>query len=177
MQEVITTSTYDTPFGQLIIGAFNKELVLCDWAKRTARTSIDKRIQVHFNATFRPGDNELIVDTKQQLEQYFIKKREQFDLPIHFAGTNFQKQVWSALSAIPYGTTMSYKDLAIELGNLEAIRAVAGANGANALSIVIPCHRVIGTDGSLTGYAGGNSTKQGLLELEGALNTSQLPLF
>jgi methylated-DNA-[protein]-cysteine S-methyltransferase len=104
-----------------------------------------------------------------QLDQYFSGKRTAFDLPLDIRGTDFQKKVWIELLKIPYAKTISYKDLSLKVGNLKAIRAVGAANGANPISIIIPCHRVIGSDGSLTGYAGGLWRKQWLLELESGL--------
>ncbi|HUH28308.1 methylated-DNA--[protein]-cysteine S-methyltransferase [Gelidibacter sp.] len=105
-------------------------------------------------------------DCVHQLNQYFEGKRTQFDLILNPEGTDFQKKVWDALQTIPYGKTCSYLELAQQLGDVKAIRAVANANGRNPLWIVIPCHRVIGSDGSLTGYAGGLYRKQWLLEHE-----------
>jgi len=104
----------------------------------------------------------------RQLDEYFEGKREQFDLPLAPRGTPFQQQVWQALQRIPYGRTWSYAELAEHIHNPKAIRAVGTANGANPISIIIPCHRVIGSNGTLTGYAGGLERKQLLLQLEGA---------
>lgn len=104
-----------------------------------------------------------------QLQAYFSGERQAFDLPLDAAGTPFQQSVWRALCAIPYGETRNYRELAEAIGNPKAVRAVARANGANPLSIVVPCHRVIGSDGTLTGYAGGLEMKARLLALEGAL--------
>jgi methylated-DNA-[protein]-cysteine S-methyltransferase len=101
-----------------------------------------------------------------QLDEYFNKKREIFDLPLDLQGTEFQKRVWNELLKIPFGKTTSYKELTLKLGDIKAIRAVAAANGANPVSIIVPCHRVIGSDGSLTGYAGGLWRKKWLLEHE-----------
>ena len=101
-----------------------------------------------------------------QLEEYFAGSRQNFDFPINPQGTDFQKRVWDALLKIPFGTTTSYQALSIKLGDVKAIRAVASANGKNPLWIVVPCHRVIGSDGSLTGYAGGLWRKKWLLEHE-----------
>lgn len=101
-----------------------------------------------------------------QLEEYFEGKRVEFDLPLDLQGTDFQKRVWNELLTIPYGKTVSYKELSIRLGDVRAIRAVAAANGANPVSIIVPCHRVIGSDGSLTGYAGGLWRKRWLLDFE-----------
>ena len=115
-----------------------------------------------------------------QLTEYFAGTRQQFDFPIIPVGTTFQQLVWKALLTVPFGTTMSYLTLSRQLGDEKAIRAVAAANGRNPLAIVIPCHRVIGSNGSLTGYAGGLWRKQWLLEHEGALpgeKTGQMRLF
>jgi methylated-DNA-[protein]-cysteine S-methyltransferase len=101
-----------------------------------------------------------------QLDEYFNLKREIFDLELDLQGTDFQKRVWEELLKIPFGRTISYRELSMRLGNLKAIRAVAAANGANPVSIIVPCHRVIGSDGSLTGYAGGLWRKRWLLEHE-----------
>ncbi|HXJ99993.1 MAG TPA: methylated-DNA--[protein]-cysteine S-methyltransferase [Gelidibacter sp.] len=109
---------------------------------------------------------EVLEDCAHQLREYFEGKRTQFDLQINLEGTEFQKKVWNQLQTIPYGKTISYLQLSQQLGDVKAIRAVANANGKNPLWIVVPCHRVIGSDGSLTGYAGGLHRKQWLLEHE-----------
>ena len=101
-----------------------------------------------------------------QLDEYFAKTREVFDLKLDLKGTEFQKRVWGALLEIPFGKTISYKELSLRLGDIKAIRAVAAANGANPVSIIVPCHRVIGSDGSLTGYAGGLWRKRWLIDFE-----------
>lgn len=103
-----------------------------------------------------------------QLKEYFLGDRKQFDLSLEIEGTEFQKKVWNELLKIPYGRTISYKELALRLGDVKVIRAAASANGANPLPIVIPCHRVIGSDGSLIGYGGGLEIKEKLLILEGS---------
>lgn len=110
--------------------------------------------------------NSILKETMSQLDEYFKGKRQQFHLPISFKGTHFQKLVWNELLNIPFGQTISYKDLAVSLGNEKATRAVGNANGKNIISIVVPCHRVIGSDKSLTGYAGGIDRKKWLLEHE-----------
>lgn len=107
--------------------------------------------------------------TREQLIEYFAGTRRTFDLPLRPQGTAFQMDVWRALAAIPYGETWSYRDLARAIDKPDAVRAVGAANGRNPLPIVLPCHRVIGADGSLTGFGGGLPTKEALLRLEGAL--------
>jgi methylated-DNA-[protein]-cysteine S-methyltransferase len=114
-------------------------------------------------------DADALAGVSQQLEAYFAGQLEQFDLELAPRGTPFQLKVWKELERIPYGTTISYQELAERIGNPKAVRAVGTANGANPLPIVIPCHRVIGADGSLTGYGGGLDKKEALLTLEGAL--------
>ncbi len=113
---------------------------------------------------------------EEELREYFDRKRTQFTIPLAMEGTDFQKSVWSRLCAIPFGETRSYRQIAEEIGNPKSVRAVGLANGKNPISIVVPCHRVIGSDGSLTGYGGGLERKKFLLELEGALEPKQLTL-
>lgn len=108
----------------------------------------------------------LIIETKKQLSEYFRGKRKDFSIPISLEGTEFQIKTWNSLQTIPYGKTLSYGEQAKRLGNLNKVRAVGTANGRNPISIIIPCHRVIGKDGSLTGYAGGISIKEKLLMIE-----------
>ena len=118
------------------------------------------------NTPLQNADHPLLQQCATQLSEYFVGKRKQFDLPIDQEGTSFQARVWDLLCRIPYGKTLSYADLARQYGDLKAIRAVASANGRNHLSIIVPCHRVIGSNQSLTGYAGGLWRKKWLLEHE-----------
>ena len=111
--------------------------------------------------------DDILQQTAQQLAEYFSGRRRQFSLPLAAAGTAFQQQVWSALRQIPFGELRSYRDIATEIGNNKAVRAVGAANGRNPIAIVVPCHRVIGSNGSLTGFTGGLAAKRALLELEG----------
>ncbi|MCB0537015.1 MAG: methylated-DNA--[protein]-cysteine S-methyltransferase [Chitinophagales bacterium] len=173
----IYTYYYKTLVGELILGDFNNKLCLADWRYRKMRNAIDKRISGGLNAQFEEQKTELIEKTILQLEEYFSVKRTVFDLPLQFVGTNFQQEVWNTLIQIPYGTTSSYIDLAKKMNNEKAIRAIAGANGANAISIIVPCHRIIGKDGSLVGYAGGLPAKKKLLQLENPEKENQLELF
>ena len=112
-------------------------------------------------------ETELIKRTAAQLAEYFDGKRREFEVPLIMIGTNFQKEVWKALETIPFGQTRTYKDIAEQIGNSKASRAVGGANNRNPISIIVPCHRVIGANGSLVGYAGGLDIKRKLLCLEG----------
>ncbi len=157
---------YKTPVGEMILGSYGDKLCLSDWRYRKMRTSIDKRVTSILGAEYEEGTSEVIEITKTQLDEYFKGERKKFDIPLLIAGTDFQKKVWGALIKVPYGKTETYLGLAKKIGNEKAVRAVAAANGANAISIIIPCHRIIGSDGSLTGYAGGLNTKKKLLSME-----------
>ena len=176
-KSMIKIQYFKTTFGELILGSYENKLCLCDWRYRKMRASVDSRIKKYLNSDFIEETSEVIEECKTQLTEYFEGKRNEFDLPLHLAGTEFQKKVWDALIKVPYSETSSYLELSKDIGNIKAIRAVASANGANAIAIIIPCHRIIGSDGSLVGYAGGLSTKKKLLDLEGALNKNQLSLF
>jgi methylated-DNA-[protein]-cysteine S-methyltransferase len=177
LNSTIQIQYFKSPLGELILGSFQDQLCLCDWRYRKMRAQIDNRIQKGLQAYFEESSSVIIEETKKQLSDYFKSKMQNFDLPILFVGSDFQKQVWQALLQIPFGKSESYLGLAKRLDNEKAIRAVATANGANAISIIVPCHRIIGSDGSLVGYAGGLSAKKKLLELEGAINQQQLELF
>lgn len=163
---VIATQTYHSPVGELRLGTIDGALCLCDWANRKARSTIERRLRQHFDADFFEQSDPLLLEAVTQLEAYFDGQRQSFDIPIATAGSEFQNTVWQTLQRIPFGEVWSYSALADSLGNPSAVRAVANANGANALSIFIPCHRVIGKNNALTGYAGGIDAKQRLLSLE-----------
>ncbi len=176
----IHTTSYKSPAGELILGSFDNQLCLCDWKYRKMRSSIDERIRKGLEAEFIEGETEVVKETIRQLEAYFEGELTQFDIPLLPVGTDFQKEVWKKLTEIPFGETRSYLQLSKDLGNPDAIRAVASANGANAISILIPCHRIIGSDGSLVGYAGGLDAKKRLLKLEKAeiqTDKAQLKFF
>ena len=162
----INIQYFNTPVGEFILGSYDAKLCLADWRYRKMRESIDSRLQKGLNAEYIEEDTEVLKEARKQFNEYFDHKRKIFDLPLLLVGTDFQKSVWQGLLQIPFGSTASYRDLAQNLGNEKAVRAVANANGANAISIVIPCHRILGSNGDLTGYAGGLSTKKKLLELE-----------
>jgi len=167
----IHISYFKTDFTEFILGSFEGKLCLADYRYRTKRDSIDERIQKALNAEYVLENDALLQLTKEQLNEYFEGKRSDFSLPLLLVGSEFQKSVWDGLSKIPYGETSTYLELSKNIGNKKAVRAVANANGANAISIIIPCHRVIGTNGKLTGYAGGLPVKKKLLELENTLTT------
>lgn len=152
----------DTPVGRLLIIATDQGLRAILWEKEDG-----SRVKLPVSGNNDP--HPLLDDTVQQLGEYFAGKRRSFELPLHLEGTPFQRQVWEALLQIPYGETRTYQQLAIQLGSPKAVRAVGAANGKNPVSIVAPCHRVIGSSGSLTGFAGGVAVKEKLLTLEGAI--------
>lgn len=163
---IIHIRPYASPFGKLLLGDCEGMLCLCDWMDSQHRSTIDRRLQTALRARYYPGTTELIAEAIRQLKAYFRGDRRAFDLPLVAIGTDFQRSVWKVLRTIPYGKTLSYAEEARRLGRPEAIRAVAAANGANPLAILIPCHRVIGGHGKLVGYAGGIAAKRDLLALE-----------
>ena len=150
---------FDSPAGKLKLVANSDALVAVRWEREQPnRVKLD-------TATLAP-QQPILLETERQLTEYFSGARTGFDLPLQPGGSEFQKKVWRALREIPFGQTRSYLDLAKAIGSAKAARAVGAANGKNPLSIVVPCHRVVGTNGSLTGFAGGLETKAALLALE-----------
>lgn len=162
----ISIRYFDSPCGRLILGGYEGRLCLCDWAENPKRERTDARIKRCLKAEYRIQPSDVTTLAAKELEEYFSGGRTTFDTPLLPVGTVFQKEVWKCLSTIPYGRVISYSEEARLIGQPSSVRAVANANGANSLSIFIPCHRVIGSDGSLTGYAGGTEAKRYLLELE-----------
>ena len=173
----IITKYLKTPVGELILGSYNNKLCLADWRYRKMRSAIDGRIQKGLSANYEMGTSSVIEQTELQLAEYFSKTRTHFDIPLLYVGTDFQKRVWNVLTEIPYGKTETYLGLSKILGDPKAVRAVATANGANAISIIVPCHRIIGSNGDLVGYAGGLPAKKKLLILENAIKSTQLEIF
>ena len=157
---------HKTAIGELVIGSYEDKLCLLDYRYRKMRASVDRRIAKGLNATMVEGISDTNQRAIEQLDEYLAGERTAFDIALEMVGTDFQQSVWNALVSIPYGETWTYADLAKQLGDANAVRAVASANGANAIAVIIPCHRVIGSDGSLTGYAGGLPAKKKLLTLE-----------
>ncbi|MEM7183777.1 MAG: methylated-DNA--[protein]-cysteine S-methyltransferase [Spirochaetota bacterium] len=163
----VSTHSYKTKFGVLLLGSWGEKLCLCDWQFRKKRAVIDKRIQQGLQTDYNNDKSATIVTAIQQVEEYFAGERKSFSLPLHLVGTPFQKAVWQALQEIPWGQTETYAGLSERMQNPKAIRAIATANGANALSLFVPCHRIIGANGDMVGYAGGVAVKRKLLEAEG----------
>jgi methylated-DNA-[protein]-cysteine S-methyltransferase len=151
--------TIDSPCGRLTLIASDKGLAAVLWPD-------DKPNRVKLGKTARDETNVFLREAEKQLAEYFAGHRREFNIALDAVGTEFQKQVWAALSTIPFGETRSYAQIARQIGNPKAVRAVGAANGRNPISIVVPCHRVIGASGRLTGFAGGLKTKSLLLQLE-----------
>ncbi len=171
-----------TPLGPMIAGATDDGICLLEFQdRRMLRTQL-QRLVTKLNCTFVPGYTPLLRNLEDQLAEYFEGSRIEFDLPLIIPGSDFQKRVWTALGDVPFGETRSYLQQADAIGSPQSVRAVANANGANRIAIVIPCHRIIGSDGGLTGYGGGLWRKRWLLEHEGVTfkemdQTNQAELF
>jgi O-6-methylguanine DNA methyltransferase len=163
---MICLTQINTPVGIMRAAATDEGICLFDFQYRRSIDSIMNRIETLSADKFTEHSHPLFDVLEQQAGEYFVGKRKVFDLPLHLIGTPFQKSVWQGLLTIPYGETRSYKQQSIFLGNEKAIRAVAGANGENGIAIIVPCHRVIGENGSLTGYGGGLQRKKWLLNHE-----------
>ncbi len=177
MAATIKIQPYGSPCGELLLGVFGDRLCLCDWMGEGRHEAIRKRLQKALCAEFEVVSCELLVRAANSLDAYFAGKHPSFDLPLLFVGTDFQRSVWNELLRIPYGATISYSELSRRLDHPKAVRAVAAANGANPISIFVPCHRVIGSNHTLTGYGGGLTAKRWLLELESKSTDHIYPLF
>jgi len=154
-----TCTTLASPVGELMLVANGSRLAAILWENDTPG-------RVRLGPMSESTDNPILLRTAEQLREYFAGTRNHFELELEFAGTEFQKKVWAALLTIPFGETRSYSQIATQIGNPSAVRAVGAANGKNPISIVAPCHRVIGASGKLTGFAGGLEAKALLLRLE-----------
>jgi AraC family transcriptional regulator of adaptative response/methylated-DNA-[protein]-cysteine methyltransferase len=165
-RNVVTLARITTPLGPMLAGATDGALCLLEFVDRRMLETQLRRLRERLSCLFSPGGDAVLERAERDLAAYFAGTLRSFDMPLAMPGTDFQREVWSALREIPYGTTTSYGQLAASLGRPGAQRAVARANGDNRLAIVIPCHRVVGADGALTGYGGGVWRKRRLLELE-----------
>jgi AraC family transcriptional regulator of adaptative response/methylated-DNA-[protein]-cysteine methyltransferase len=157
----------ETPLGPMVVGATDRGICLLEYTDRQLLETQLNRVRKWCGDAAVPGENQYVCEMRAQLAAYFAGELREFTVPLDVRGTPFQEKVWAALRTIPYGETWSYGDLARKLGTPTATRAVAHANGDNRVAIVIPCHRVIGSDGELTGYGGGLWRKRALLEREG----------
>lgn len=169
MEKIVDLKRIETPLGTMIACANENGICMLEFSDRKALPTELKEISKHFDANIVQGENPHFKTLEKELEEYFEGKLKDFTVPLAPVGTDFQKKVWEILRTIPYGTTRTYQQQADILGNPKAVRAVANANGLNKISIIIPCHRVIGSNGTLTGYGGGIWRKQKLLELEKAI--------
>jgi len=175
--QVAWLADVDTPIGEMIAGATDTHLVLLEFARRRTLDAQLERLTRMTGFMLERGESRIVRDLGRELGEYFGGERKEFSIPIDARGTPFQMRVWTALRQIPTGTTTSYGRLAMSLGQASATRAVARANGDNPIAILIPCHRVIGPDGSLTGYGGGLWRKKKLLEIEARAEALRLPGF
>jgi len=163
---MITTTRIETELGIMIAGATNEGICLFEFSDRRMLNTEYKDLEKYLKTTIDEGDNFHFIALRQQLSEYFEGRRKEFTIPLVTPGTPFQQSVWKELTKIPFGTTRSYYEQSVALGKPESVRAVANANGMNRISIIIPCHRVIGSDGNLTGYGGGLKRKKWLLDHE-----------
>ncbi|MEM9918424.1 MAG: methylated-DNA--[protein]-cysteine S-methyltransferase [Bacteroidota bacterium] len=165
-RQVILINRLTTPLGPMFVCATEQGLCLLEFTDRRMLETEFKDLQRLLNARILIGENEHIIQARQQIAEYFEGSRKVFSLSLHTPGTDFQNMVWQHLTAIPYGATSTYQAQAASIGKPKAIRALASANGFNRLAIVVPCHRVIGKDGALRGYGGGLERKRWLLDFE-----------
>ncbi len=163
---MILRTTLTTPLGKMIACATEQGICLLEFDDKAIIKKSYLLLQKRFNQQIIDGKNCHLIQLEKELIEYFDGQRKQFDVKLDIVGTTFQKSVWQVLQTIEYGSTISYQAQSERLGNPKAIRAVASANGANLISIIVPCHRVIGKNGSLTGYAGGIDRKKWLIEFE-----------
>jgi len=175
-QAVINIKEFESPIGPMLAGATAQGLCLLEFTDRDILETELKTLSKHLNAQIAKGNDKLFAPLQRQLSEYFEGKRKTFDIAMITPGTDFQQSVWKELRTIPYGVTRSYKQQSIALKKPDAIRAVAHANGTNRIAIIIPCHRVIGDNGSLTGYGGGLWRKKWLLDLEAKIASPQMQL-
>lgn len=164
--ETVITRLYASPCGPLLLGSMEERLCLCDWAlpERIGRT---RRRLLRYGVTgYADGPSPVLDEAARQLDAYFDGWRHSFDVPLLMLGTDFQLLVWKTLLLLPYGARQTYGDVARRVGLGRGAQAVGAAVGANALAVFVPCHRVVGRDGSLTGFAGGLEAKSCLLRLE-----------
>ncbi len=163
---IINITRFTSPLGPMFACATKLGICLLEFTNRKMLETEFKDLTKRLDAVILPGENPYLTQVQSELKEYFDGKRTHFTIPLHTPGTDFQNGVWEILKGIPYGETRSYKQQAIKLNNPKGVRAVASANGMNRVAIVIPCHRVIGENGDLTGYAGGLARKKWLLDHE-----------
>ena len=165
-ENIINIVRFSTPLGAMFACATEKVICLLEFTDEKRLESLLKDLQKRLNTVMLPGKNKHLTQVQDELKEYFESKRTEFTIVLDMQGTDFRKLVWQELMTIPFGFTKTYKEQAIALNKERAVRAVASANGANKINIIIPCHRVIGSNGSLTGYGGGLHRKKWLLDFE-----------
>ncbi len=165
-QSCIWINRVATPLGSMIMGVSDQGVSLLEFAERRMLDTQLKRLRLELGQVFLPGEHPLMSRVQEELKAYFDGQLREFTLPVQASGTAFQESVWQVLLTIPYGQMLSYGDVARRIGQPEAVRAVGRANGDNRMAILVPCHRVVGSDGKLTGYGGGLWRKKFLLSLE-----------
>jgi O-6-methylguanine DNA methyltransferase len=163
---MIAKTEIQTPLGRMYACATERGICLLEFDNRKNYDLQLEKLAKSLNEKIEMGESPFFGQLKTELEEYFQGKRKVFSVPLDLVGTDFQKKVWAELLKIPYGKTISYKQLAERTGDSNASRAVANANGMNKIALIVPCHRVIGANGTLTGYAGGLERKHFVLELE-----------
>ena len=163
---MIKTVKLETPLGEMVAGATDNGICLLEFCDRRMLATEYSDLTRLLNSTIAEGDNQHLTILSKELKEYFAGNRREFSIPLVTPGTPFQQSVWNELIKIPFGSTRSYKDMANALNKPDSVRAVANANRMNRIAIIVPCHRVIGTDGNLTGYAGGLKRKKWLLDNE-----------
>jgi AraC family transcriptional regulator, regulatory protein of adaptative response / methylated-DNA-[protein]-cysteine methyltransferase len=164
--DCIRMTMIETPIGPMVAAANDKGVCFLEFADRRGLEATCSQMRKHFKTTVLPGENAVLKQLRDELAKYFAGELRNFTVPVFVRGTPFQENVWRELRKIPAGKTASYEDIAIRVGNARAVRAVARANGTNRICILIPCHRVIAKDGTLSGYGGGVWRKRLLLDLE-----------
>jgi len=162
----INIQHHQIDIGELLIGSSGDRLCLLWFGTNKVGRAVEDLISKRLDAEFVERNDEVLEKTRKQVSEYLSGKRKEFDVPLLMIGTDFQRRVWKALIRIPYGATSTYRKIAEDIGIPRAVRAVGGAAGANPISIIIPCHRVIGSNGALVGYGGGLALKAWLLKLE-----------
>ena len=174
---MISFTSYDSPVGKLTLAAVSDRICMLEFADSDRATGSLDKISSITRQDIKQQTSPVLKDASMQLDEYFSGKRKVFDLPLELFGSDFRKKVWNELLKIPYGETRTYTQQTLILGDPKAIRAVASANGANMIAIIVPCHRVVGSNGKLTGYAGGIWRKRWLLEHERSFYTDKSYLY
>ena len=162
----INVQHHRTGIGELILGSFEGKLCLLGFGYEDMAGAVGGRIKKGLGAVFVEQDDEVLAETRKQIDEYLNGRRREFGIPLLLVGTGFQKRVWEALMRVPYGSTSTYRRIAENIGSPKAVRAVGNACKANAISTIVPCHRIIGSGGRLVGYGGGLPLKEELLKLE-----------